>query len=88
MEYSKNLITPSVRVFSVRKSIEHKVLYQNSILATIPFSIDIETFGITRIDEFLFPSLIEVCKSLLKEADELVGIFISSRKTATLNLNN
>jgi len=30
----------------------------------------------------------DLCKSLLKEADELVRIFISSRKTATLNLNN
>lgn len=30
----------------------------------------------------------EICKSLLKEADELTRIFISSRKTANLNLNN
>ncbi|RNC84855.1 MAG: four helix bundle protein [Winogradskyella sp.] len=30
----------------------------------------------------------ESCKSLLKEADELTRIFISSRKTANLNLNN
>jgi len=29
----------------------------------------------------------ENCKSLLKEADELTRIFISSRKTANLNLN-
>lgn len=29
----------------------------------------------------------ESCKSLLKEADELTRIFISSRKTANLNLN-
>ena len=29
----------------------------------------------------------EICKSLLKEADELTRIFISSRKTANLNLN-
>ncbi len=31
---------------------------------------------------------IETCKSLLKESDELTRIFISSRKTANLNLNN
>jgi len=30
----------------------------------------------------------ETCKSLLKESDELTRIFISSRKTANLNLNN
>jgi len=30
----------------------------------------------------------EICKSLLKEADELTRIFISSRKTANLNLKN
>lgn len=29
----------------------------------------------------------ETCNSLLKEADELTRIFISSRKTANLNLN-
>lgn len=31
---------------------------------------------------------LEDCKSLLKEADELTRIFISSRKTANLNLIN
>ena len=30
----------------------------------------------------------ETCKYLLKESDELTRIFISSRKTANLNLNN
>lgn len=30
----------------------------------------------------------ETCKSLLKESDELTRIFISSRKTANLNLNS
>ncbi|SHG42756.1 four helix bundle protein [Winogradskyella jejuensis] len=30
----------------------------------------------------------DLCKSMLKEADELTRIFISSRKTANLNLNN
>ncbi len=30
----------------------------------------------------------ETCKSLLKESDELTRIFISSRKTANLNLSN
>lgn len=38
------------------------------------------------IDENLLPS--ESCKSLLNEADELTRIFISSRKTANLNLRN
>ena len=38
------------------------------------------------IDEKLLPS--SNCKSLLNEADELTRIFISSRKTANLNLNN
>ncbi|MCT4630637.1 four helix bundle protein [Winogradskyella sp.] len=37
-------------------------------------------------DENLLP--IESCKSLLNEADELTRIFISSRKTANLNLKN
>lgn len=30
---------------------------------------------------------LEKCKSLLKESDELTRIFISSRKTANLNIN-
>lgn len=38
------------------------------------------------IDEKLLPS--DNCKSLLNEADELTRIFISSRKTANLNLKN
>jgi len=38
------------------------------------------------IDEKLLPS--DSCKSLLNEADELTRIFISSRKTATLNIKN
>lgn len=38
------------------------------------------------IDENLLP--LESCKSLLNEADELTRIFISSRKTANLNLKN
>jgi len=37
-------------------------------------------------DEKLLPN--ETCKSLLKESDELTRIFISSRKTANLNINN
>ena len=104
MEYLTILIKPSVRVFSCQaechtepvevqvevkgKSIENKVINQNSILDTIPIPIAIGTIGITRIDKFSLLSLAELCKSLLKEADELVRIFISSRKTGTLNLNN
>lgn len=38
------------------------------------------------IDENLISK--ETCNSLLKEADELTRIFISSRKTANLNLKN
>ncbi|MBC2845748.1 four helix bundle protein [Winogradskyella flava] len=38
------------------------------------------------IDEKLLP--LNICKSLLNEADELTRIFISSRKTANLNLKN
>jgi len=38
------------------------------------------------INEKLIPS--DICKSLLNEADELTRIFISSRKTANLNLQN
>jgi len=38
------------------------------------------------IDEGLITK--EKCKSLLNEADELTRIFISSRKTANLNLKN
>ncbi len=34
-----------------------------------------------------FKSTLEKCKSLLKESDELTRIFISSRKTANLNIN-
>ncbi|MFC7443718.1 four helix bundle protein [Mesoflavibacter profundi] len=37
------------------------------------------------IDENLIT--LEKCKSLLKESDELTRIFISSRKTANLNIN-
>ena len=38
------------------------------------------------IDEKLIPT--ETCKSLLNEANQLTRIFISSRKTANLNLKN
>ena len=38
------------------------------------------------IDENILP--LETCKSLLNEADELTRIFISSRKTANLKINN
>ena len=38
------------------------------------------------IDECLI--LKETCKSLLNEADQLTRIFISSRKTANLNIKN
>ena len=38
------------------------------------------------IDEGLLPK--GSCKSLLNEADELTRIFISSRKTANLSINN
>lgn len=38
------------------------------------------------IDEALLPK--ETCKSLLNEANQLTKIFISSRKTANLNLKN
>lgn len=38
------------------------------------------------IDEGLIPE--ETCKSMLNEANQLTKIFISSRKTANLNINN
>ena len=38
------------------------------------------------IDEGILSS--EMCKSLLNEADQLTRIFISSRKTANLNIDN
>ena len=87
MKYFTYITKPSVRVFSSRKSIENKVLYlkfdsrYNFSKFNSEKPLELTNFIICNYNNYSF-------KSLLKETYELVQIFISSRKTATLNLNN